>query len=229
MAVLAPVLERKVNTPENSNDESRNVCMTADERHNSRIKLNYARLINPDATVGDIIHTEPAPQPAESSATDTKPRFVTNARADSDIFRADSRINSKQAEEPVEQSDEEEENEDLRPTDATIKYKTKGENKIVVEDKINNRQEKAKRFSKREIIIASVTLLTIVALFVLVIVNSAVLSNLNTDISVLQSELAIAESNFEAAVQNNNAYFDEQNIYRIVSEFASKIGMVKIA
>ena len=226
MAVLAPVLERQVNT-ENviTTEESRNTLMTAEERHNSLIKLNYARLINPDTTVGDIIAKESAPaQHVEQPVMEQKPFLVENARADADIFRADSIINRRQTE--VDEEQEEEENEDLRPSATTIQYKSDVASRVVIEDNISNKQEKVSRLTKRDKIIMAVALLVIVALFVLVIVNSAVLSNLNSELSFLQSDLAVAEENYSAVLESKESYFG--HIEEIVADFAQQHGMFKI-
>lgn len=227
MAVLAPVLERKLNTEENvTAEESRNVNMSADERHNSRIKVNYAKLINPDTTVGDIIYKETAQQQKVAEPVmEQRPFLVENARADAEIFRADSVINRKQAE--VNVFAEEEENEDLRPTATTIQYKTQKASRVVIDDKISNKQTKTSKLAKRDKIIIAVALLVIVALFVLVVVNSAVLSNLNSEISYLQSDLATAQSNYTEVLQDKTSYLDEQNLVQVVSDFATQIGMKK--
>lgn len=235
MAVLAPVLERKLNTENNvATEESRNLQqMTAEERHNSRIKVNYARLINPDTTVGDIIYKEPA-QPryaepvqtkfAEPAAREQKPFLVENARADADIFRADSRVNRRQAETESAQS-EEEENEDLRPTATTIQYKSDARSKVVVEDKISSKQSKVSKLTKRDKIIMAVAALVVIALFVLVIINSAVLSNLNSEVSYLKYDLNAAQSNYTEVLQNKEEYLSD--IEQTVADFAKVNGMTK--
>ena len=225
MAVLAPVLERKVNTEEeNLTEESRNTCMTADERHNARIRINYARLINPDTTVGDIIEKNSVPQQVvDEPVIEQKPYLVENARADADIFRADSAINRIQDE--VVETQEEEENEDLRPSAETFKYK-EGASKVVVEDKISNKQAKVSKFSKRDKVIMAVALLVIVALFVLVIINSAVLSNLNNEVSALENDLVAAQENYEDVLESKELFFD--NIEETIEEFARQNGMSKM-
>ena len=225
MAVLAPVLERKVNTEEEVlTEESRNTCMTAEERHNARIRINYARLINPDTTVGDIIEKETeAKQLVQEPVIEQKPYLVENARADADIFRADSLINRRQEE--VNEEQEEEENEDLRPSAETFKYK-QGASKVIVEDKISNKQAKVSRLSKRDKIIMAVALLVIVALFILVIVNSAVLKNLNNEVSYLENDLVAAQESYDEVVESSNNYFEK--IEEKVVDFARKNGMSKI-
>ena len=225
MAVLAPVLERKVNTEEEVlTEESRNTGMTAEERHNARIRINYARLINPDTTVGDIIEKEAEiKQQVQEPVIEQKPYLVENARADAAIFRADSLINRRQVE--VNEEQEEEENEDLRPSAETFKYK-QGASKVVVEDKISNKQAKVSRLSKRDKIIMAVALLVIVALFILVIVNSAVLKNLNNEVSYLENDLVAAQESYDEVVESSNSYFEK--IEEKVADFARKNGMSKI-
>ena len=225
MAVLAPVLERKVNTEEEVlTEESRNTSMTAEERHNARIRINYARLINPDTTVGDIIEKETeVNQQVQEPVIEQKPYLVENARADAAIFRADSLINRRQEE--VNEVEEEEENEDLRPSAETFKYKQSA-SKVVVEDKISNKEAKVSRFSKRDKVIMAVALLVIVALFILVIVNSAVLKNLNNEVSYLENDLVAAQESYDEVVESSNNYFEK--IEEKVADFARKNGMSKI-
>lgn len=227
MAVLAPVLERKLNTEDNvATTDGRCVNMSADEHHNSRIRFNYARLINPDATVGDVIRKETvAQQKVAAPVREQRPYLVENARAEAEIFRADSKINNKQETEASQA--EEEENEDLRPSNTTIQYKTKATVKATIDDKISNRRSRLSKLTRRDKVIVAVTLLVIIALFVLVIVNSAVLSNLNAEIGYLNEDLTTARENFTEVLQDKTSYFNEQNIVRVVSEFAGKVGMTK--
>ena len=221
---VTPVLERKVNTEESVTAEvSRTTTMSADECHNSRIKVNYAKLINPDTTIGDVIPKEPVrQQQVVEPVRIQKPFLVEDARANSPIFRADSAINLRQTEEA---QAEEEDNEDIRPTAETIKYKSAS--KIVIDDKISNKQTKASKMKKRDKVLLAVALLVIVALFVLVVINSAVLSNLNSEISTLQSNLETVKDSYAEVVQNKEAYFDPQNILQVVNDFAQKFGMIK--
>lgn len=236
MAVAAPVLERKVDTEESgyTREVFRDTFMTADERHNSRISSNYAKLINPETTLNDIIRKEATvrqtEEPAYSVPVATRQEkiyFVENARADADIFRADSVVNRKvvetaEASAPV----EEEENEDLRPTQTTIQYKTSGLKKNSEEGKIETVKEKSAGLTKRDKIIIAVALTVIIALFALIIVNSAIISGLNGDVSALQSTLNTAESTYRQTLATKNAYFSEPNLFQIVSDFASNHGMV---
>ena len=114
MAVATPIIERKI-----SRQVSENAGMTADELHNARMGNNLARLLNPeykikdivasiDAEGSDVVATAPA---AEQQVQSTAPArqydngiiarrapaqevyTVKNARADADIFRADSAVN----------------------------------------------------------------------------------------------------------------------------------------
>lgn len=237
MAVLAPVLERKLNTEANATAEARNnAAMTADECHNSQISTKYKTLINPDATANDVLGRAPVVQrQAEmpvahiapvAPVREQKPQLVEHARADSDLFRADSAINRRHETVPVQA--EEEDNEDLRPTKTTIQYQTEGVSKVIFDDKISNKKSKLTKLSKRDIIIIAVTALIVVALFVLVIVNSAVLSNLNNDVDYLKSDLAIAQENYAEAVQAKEDYLEDGNLIDVVNDFAHLKGMQKV-
>ena len=106
MAVASPVLERNADTEEKEyTREYRDSYLSEEERHNSRISENYARLINPESRTKDILPARSAEREAvaeqvqsNSSAREIlfqRPYLVENARADADIFRADSSVNRK--------------------------------------------------------------------------------------------------------------------------------------
>ena len=151
MAVLAPVLERKLNTEEKTAEARNTALMNEEDRHNSQISSKYKALINPDATAHDVLGKEVTVQRrSEITAVpvkEQKPFLVENARVDSDLFRADSVINRKTE---ISAIAEEEENEDLRPTLETIKYRTENKSKIVIDDKISNKKSRlSKTFKAR--------------------------------------------------------------------------------
>ncbi len=228
MAVLAPVLERKLNTEEKTAEARNTALMNEEDRHNSQISSKYKALINPDATAHDVLGKEVTVQRrSEITAVpvrEQKPFLVENARVDSDLFRADSVINRKPE---ISAIAEEEENEDLRPTLETIKYRTENKSKIVIDDKISNKKSRLSKLSKRDIIIIAATALVVLALFILVVINSAVLSNINNEIDYLQSDLAIAREDYNEALKIKEDYLEENNISQIVNQFAAEMGMVK--
>ncbi|MCD8040250.1 MAG: hypothetical protein LUF82_01900 [Clostridia bacterium] len=170
MAVATPVLERDT-VRENfggSNFGGNNFgsYMTADELHNACIKDNYAKLINPDYKLSDLVpqmeNVVADAQPASYGNTavrnvaDNGVYLVDGARADSDLFRADSPLNraflsgyGAQAAQsafvpegyaaPVQAvMTEEEESEDLRPTSTTTQYRTIDANGIRISDSVIN-------------------------------------------------------------------------------------------
>ena len=228
MAVLAPVLERKLNTEEKTAEARNTALMNEEDRHNSQISSKYKALINPDATAHDVLGKEVTVQRrSEITAVpvkEQKPFLVENARVDSDLFRADSVINRKTE---ISAIAEEEENEDLRPTLETIKYRTENKSKIVIDDKISNKKSRLSKLSKRDIIIIAATALVVLALFILVVINSAVLSNINNEIDYLQSDLAIAREDYNEALKIKEDYLEENNISQILNQFAAEMGMVK--
>ena len=69
--------------------------------------------------------------------------------------------------------------------------------------------------------------MVVLALFILVVINSAVLSNINNEIDYLQSDLAIAREDYNEALKIKEDYLEENNISQIVNQFAAEIGMVK--
>ena len=80
--------------------------------------------------------------------------------------------------------------------------------------------------TKKDKIILAVAFSVIVALFVLIIVNSAVISGLSSEVSVLKDSLSQAESTYAEVLAEKNAYLDSENLFQIVSDFAIKNGMV---
>ena len=215
MAVATPIIERKI-----SRQVSENAGMTADELHNARMGNNLARLLNPeykikdivasiDAEGSDVVAAAPAaeqqvqsPAPARQydngiiarRAPAQEVYTVKNARADADIFRADSAVNRISAQAPAE-----EESEDLRPTPTTIQYQTisadgtaiAGRSRAMHEGEISRTADEGKsiRLTKRDKIVLGVIVGLILAVFVLIIVNSAVISNLNSDIEYFEGRV----------------------------------------
>ncbi len=146
--------------------------------------------------VVDAVRTA-QPQPVQ-----TQPYLVTNARADSDLFRADSPINQHRpvvAEAPAGKV-EEDENEDLRPTMTTIQYKNITESDKREIRAMANEQRNKHVLERRDKIIIATFVSIVVALFVLVIVNSAVIAGLNGELSTIQTNLNIASETFDSIV-----------------------------
>lgn len=236
---FAPVLERKVETEENVNTKElfRENLMTADEKHNSKISYNYAKLINPEYSLNDIIDRnvpvsnieEVNVAPVQEEVRPESLYLVENARADADVFRADSLVNRRvveTAETTANSSVDEEENEDLRPTATTIQYRTANAVKPTEKSKIATHSSTKKLgLTKKDKIIIAVAVTVIIALFVLIIVNSAVISGLNSDVSTLQSALTQAENAYSEALSAKEAYLEESNLLQVVTDFATKNGM----
>lgn len=235
------ILERKVNTE--SEKELNASLMSAEEKHNSRISANYAKLINPENTIRDILAWGESVRLEEKNvivadreagfkkvakASEAVPYRVENARADAAIFRADSLVNRQVgAVAAVETAADEDENEDLRPTQTTIQYKTVGVKKAE-EGKIETKAvaKKSLQLTKRDKITVAVAFAVIVALFVLIIVNSAIIAGLNSEVSALQTALNNAESTYAEVLSQKNAYMNEANLFNIVSNFAAGKGMI---
>lgn len=210
MAVDTPVLENRVNE-KNVNEvvPARRINLT-EEEHNARIKDTYARLINPNynrvedvfdntakTVEAPVMHSEPvqAAAPAES-----KPYFVENARATAAIFRADSAINASVAQPEVMAAPAaEEENEDLRPTSTTIQYQTIGKADTKIKSVTDKR---AHTFGKKEKILLAAFVVIIVALITLVIVNSAIINNLNSEIATVQDKIVSVRGAINGVTSN---------------------------
>lgn len=245
MAVATPVLER-VSDTEETRVLNYNPTTEEDELHNSRISRNYQKLINPEATISDLLHPEvndtyvPAeikPQaPAAEPVEDKKEEIyrVESARTDSYLFRADSFLYQKEAtaqeeaikEVAAQEEADEEENEDLRPTATTIQYKTTGTKKTEEEGTFENKHAaKHVSFSKRDKIIIAVVVSVIVALFVLIVVNSAIITGLNNDLGSLQSSLNQARNVYQRVANEVTDY--NSNLENTVNALAESLGMSK--
>lgn len=233
----------------------------SEQEHNARIKQNYAALIDPNKKIDEILQRhqpvaeeaapvqdyapvqtayapvampEPVQAPVyeQNYAPAFTPEIVTGARADSDIFRADSEVNKRlfAPVQAVADDSSEEENEDLVPTATTIQYKTLGIKKATeTSSKIENKAAVSKpRFnlSKRDKIIVAVIVSVVVALFVLVIINSAVLSGLNSNVANLQSSLTTVKGAFEGVKDEISPYLNISE--KDLNDFAILKGWVKI-
>ncbi|MDE7306813.1 MAG: hypothetical protein K2N33_05425 [Clostridia bacterium] len=231
MAVAAPVLERRAKTEEELEirEKLNTSVMTDDERHNSQISEKYAKLINPECTLSDIIVKETAIE--DKPEIIQRPYLVKNARADAEIFRADSVIN-RRLDAPADPAEyeitsvetDEEESEDLRPTQTTIQYRTSGVKTTADEGKIVTKNAERRGLTKKDKIILATVVTIIIALFVLIIVNSAVISNIGKDISYLQSSLASAKTAYTNVSNDMQSYLD--NLPQTVEDFALSNGMV---
>ena len=156
----------------------------------------------------------PAPQAQQ------RPYLVTNARADSDLFRADSPINQRYAATAATAVVEEDENEDLRPTQTTIQYKTARENDVI-EPKII-RESETHLLGKREKAIIATFISVVAALFILVIINSAVIAGLNSEVGLIQDSVAAAQQILE---QVNSQISASTSLERI-AEYALSHGLI---
>lgn len=157
------------------------------------------------------------------------PYLVTNARADADIFRADSPVNQRYFAEQqtvTNSVESEEENEDLRPTRTTIQY---GSSERINEEVIPSStvkdaavNEAHATFGKREKIIIGTFISMVVALFVLVIINSAIISHLNSSVSQAEQELAAKQSEYAQIAESVEEAKSAESVY----EYALNNGMV---
>lgn len=261
MAVTTPVFERKVNT-QKTEDERRYERMTAEDLHNSRISDNYARLVNPENKLKDIVasidargpqviqYVEEEVQPVIQNAmppvmqTSVNPApvfFVSNARADADIFRADNPVNARASIMPTQSTyveRYEDENEDLRPTSTTIQYQTIGAGGAVMpsnsssvrsEGRISRPVEKPRKdgnfvLKKRDKVILGVIVALILTIFTLIIVNSAVISNLSSDISAREALLDEAVAQYEQVEAELNAVTSPESVLEAAQDMGWQIG-----
>ena len=247
MAVATPILERKI---EETREEVRYDYasrQSADEIHNSQIKERYAQLINPETRLSDLKQASemqaasvrdvaPAENnvPAQIEAPDSNEVYlVNNARADSDIFRADSFINRRVATAPSVEVEADvtkyfvgdEGNEDLMPTRTTMQYNTLVKRKDEEGTIANTGAEKRISLTKRDKIIVAVVVTVIVALFALIIINSAIISGVNSDLGSLQSSLNSARAAYYSVTDQITDY--QANFDETLKSFAESLGMFK--
>lgn len=203
-------------------------------------------IARPASAVQTPAAESPAYAPAHSAA---QPVYVVkNARANADIFRADSPVNrpaQAYASTPAQAYEaaramaaanaapatEEEENEDLRPTPTTIQYQTIGADGTVI---INSaartmqegevarpaeREEPAKiSLTKRDKVIIGVIVSLILAVFVLIIVNSAIISGLNSEIAAYEGMVSDVQSQYAAVAEDLEELTSYDNIYNVAIE-----------
>lgn len=203
-------------------------------------------MARPASAVQTPAAESPAYAPAHSAA---QPVYVVkNARANADIFRADSPVNrpaQAYASTPAQAYEaaramaaanaapatEEEENEDLRPTPTTIQYQTIGADGTVI---INSaartmqegevarpaeREEPAKiSLTKRDKVIIGVIVSLILAVFVLIIVNSAIISGLNSEIAAYEGMVSDVQSQYAAVAEDLEELTSYDNIYNVAIE-----------
>ena len=196
MAANTPVLER---TSATEKIPSRNfgTDYVSEQEHNARIRDTYAKLINPNYSLDEVFAREEAAMAREkeriannfTKVDDTRvdnTYLVRNARADAAIFRAESPVNAVTHEEEVALA--EEENEDLRPTSTAIQYKTVGQTarKTGV---YSVTESKRPLLGKKEKTIIAIFVAVVVALLALVIINSAVIASLDSQITNVQSNI----------------------------------------
>lgn len=203
-------------------------------------------IARPASAVQTPAAESPAYAPAHSAA---QPVYVVkNARANADIFRADSPVNrpaQAYASTPAQAYEaaramaaanaapatEEEENEDLRPTPTTIQYQTIGANGTVIinsaartmqEGEIARpaeREEPAKiSLTKRDKVIIGVIVSLILAVFVLIIVNSAIISGLNSEIAAYEGMVSDVQSQYAAVAEDLEELTSYDNIYNVAIE-----------
>lgn len=248
MAVATPVLERRIEDTQEEVRYSYNSRQIDDEIHNSRIRDIYQQLINPETKMSDFRPAAPAQQAPEqfvqaatpvqqvaqvAAPMQTETRFVEGARTDSELFRADSAINRKvtfvqEEAQPVvnvQQTVIEEENEDLMPTRTTMQYNAENKETDAEGTVVNASAKKRIQLTKRDKIVVAVVVAVIVALFALIIVNSAIISNVNNDLSTLQTSLKAARGTYEQ-VSNELADY-ESNFDETLRALAESLGMVR--
>lgn len=169
---------------------------------------------------------------AEMHTYNAEPYLAPSGRADGEIFHVDSELNRRiRAEQtlasaPQQPEAEEEENEDLRPTQTTIQYKTEGVKRDHEEGAtVSTHETRHLSLSKRDKIAIAAVVIVIVALFALIIVNSAIISGINNELSNLQATLNTARGAYSSVSDQIAEY--TFNLEDTVKALAERLGMIK--
>lgn len=244
MAVATPILERPLEETQEAVRNEYVVAKNKDELHNSRINDIYQKLINPETKMSDmrtiVAPAEPAPvqavepvtvQPVEEVQEEGN-RLVDSARTSSILFRADSAINkkvtvieSKVGETAIERNIIEPDEDDAVPTRTTMQYSTEAMKADAEGAIINKSAEKRLNLTKRDKVVIAVVVSVIVALFALIIINSAIISGVNSQISTMQSSLNTARGAYYDVTGKIADY--EANLEEILQALADSLGMIK--
>ena len=185
--------------------------------------VRQAEYVQP-VTVRPVVEQPVVQQPAMVQAEQpAQPYLVTNARADAEIFRADSPVSQRfvnPAQAPV--VIDEEENEDLSPTMTTIQYKNMTESEKREVRAIAAEQRNKRVLSGRDKAIIATFISVVVALFVLVIVNSAVIAGLNSELSIIENNI----NTVSWALDNVNSQIDSITSLENIALYAQANGLV---
>lgn len=248
MAVATPIIERKISRQITDNagmsaDELHNARMGSNLARllnpENKIKDIVASI---DAEGSQVIaaapaHTENAQAAAPAQQYDNgiiarrapvqEVYTVQNARADAAIFRADNPVN-RVAAQAQPKTAAEDDNEDLRPTPTTIQYQTMsadgtviaGRTRTMQEGEISRPAEEEKKInlSRRDKAVIGVILGLILAVFVLIIVNSAVISNLNSDIDYFEGRVEGARAEYSQVTAEFNELTSEEHVLEVAEE-----------
>lgn len=211
---------------------------------NSKISENYQKLINPDYRGADDIADSRAAESAQpvfatqeeyAMATlyperlqeqgqeqlqeqqQTAPRFEHH-RVTSDLFRADSPMNSQTAyAEPALQSApvyeeqgyaEEIESADLKPTETTIQYRTD----LYREEKQTVTEERKGALSAKGKLLMAIYAIVVVVVLALIIVNTSVLRTLDSEMALKEAQLSASIARYEEVLENVEIATSEDTI-----------------
>lgn len=241
MAVATPILEKRKEETQEEVEYRYTFDKKEDEFHNSMINERYQQLINAQNTMSDLRSAYTQPVQSESvqlefaqveAPKQVEPYFVDNARTNSPLFLANSAVNNPVSAAQTEansatvvnQTVSEEENENTRPSRTTMQYISGNEDVDVANGSIATQSAKKHiNMSKRDKAIIGVVISVIIALFVLIIVNSAMISSVNRDIGTLQSSLTDARESYEYV--SEELAQEEANFENTLEEFARENGM----
>ncbi|MCD8293933.1 MAG: hypothetical protein LUE27_01615 [Clostridia bacterium] len=120
---------------------------------------------------------------------------------------------------------EEEENEDLVPTMTTRQYKNKQTLEAGQIENIGAAKKSSLMLSKRDKILMFSIIGIVAVLFVLIIVNAAIISGLNSQVSDVENEFDAVYSQYEEV--NNQIQETLDDLESNMDQYAADLGMVK--
>jgi cell division protein FtsL len=175
---------------------------------------HFVQPVAPQTTAKYGYEQTAAARPVAAQNTDMTATRPFSARADSDIFRADSDINrvvynddiSTPVEDMQRDGEMDEEDEDLMPTATTRQYKT--------QQAAQNSQQENKGFAlnKKEKIMIGCFISLVILLFTVIIINSAIISSMSEGVVKLQNTYETVQDTYQSLQQDVKEAQQAENV-----------------
>ncbi len=219
---------------------TKNVQDDLDREHNAHISENYNRLIHPDEqvkkqettaaqvpveTAAPVKPLAPIAQEAEAFYDEgTFARHLTSeylfnapiAKTAANAASQEQAMAQDMQAPIIDKAEDEEDDEDLKPTKETLSYLNKATTAPVTA------KTSEKLVNKKERIVFASFISLVVCLIVLVIVNAAIISSLNKNLSSVESEASATYERYTQVSQSLDKALSDEAIY----EYAQENGMI---